>query len=658
MATIQGIYIALFGRPADPAGLAFFNEATNNGADLTAIGDLASTEEYQSRFTDLSNAEIINSIYQSLFGRDGEQSGIDFFLGKLEDGTYNINNIAIAILDGAQGDDLATVTAKIAAANVFTAHLDLGIEIDAYDGDDAAAIAREFIDDVNKDDAGTETEADVAIARIVNLQGGQTPGGGGGGGGAPANQGPDTVDDAYDAIEDTPLNGTSVLLNDTDAENNPLTAILVNGPSNGTVTLNADGTFTYVPKGDFNGVDTFTYKANDGKADGEVATVQINVASVNDKPVFDPAGDYDLEVNEDSAADTVVGSVVATDDADNDTNITYSLKASSTTFAISADGVITLIGAVDHEAQSSYTITVVAEDSANPAGTVEQDVIISIKDVDEDPVLSQESYTIEIQENTGTSTGNNISASSDNGDEVTFSLRGHNDALIQIDNISGVISFKQNMDFETAATKQFTFEVVATDEAGNQDIAAVTLNLTDDLSDNVTVYAVGPGLTFQNIANFDANDLIKIKDSDAFASLADNNGFEASEFFNRTTEVQGNAVNVVISNASQYGVISFATTLAPDANLSSAAGSDGTELFQGLSGGGGNDGNAISFINVSNNWTGFIVAYDNSNAYIYHANAAANNNGFSSTLAADELSLVGVVQNVAVGGLTASEFTL
>lgn len=190
MATIQGIYIALFGRPADPAGLTFFNEATNNGADLTAIGDLASTDEYQSRFTGMSNEEIVNSIYQSLFGRDGEQAGIDFFVAGLEDGTFNINNIAIAILDGAQGDDLATVNAKIAAANIFTAHLDLDIEVDAYQGGFAASVGRDFINTVNKDDAGTEEEADTAILRLLDQgqtpdNGGGTGGGGGGGGNAP-----------------------------------------------------------------------------------------------------------------------------------------------------------------------------------------------------------------------------------------------------------------------------------------------------------------------------------------------------------------------------------------------------------------------------------------------------------------------------------------
>lgn len=181
MATIQGIYVALFGRPADPAGLAFFNEATNNGADLTAIGDLASTSEYLSRFTGMTNEQIINSIYQSLFERDGEAAGIDFFVGELEAGRLNINNIAIAILDGAQGDDLLTINAKIAAANIFTSHLDLEIESEAYRGTAAAQIGREFLDTVTKDDAGTEAEADAAILRLFPDEG-QQPGGGSSGG--------------------------------------------------------------------------------------------------------------------------------------------------------------------------------------------------------------------------------------------------------------------------------------------------------------------------------------------------------------------------------------------------------------------------------------------------------------------------------------------
>ncbi len=183
MASIQGIYVALFGRPADPSGLAYFNGVTKNGADLRGIGDLTKTSEYQSRFTGMSNEQVVNSIYKSLFGRDGEKTGIDFFLAKLASGELTINNIAIAILDGAQGDDLVTVKAKIDAANIFTSHLDLQLEIDAYRGNTAAQIGRDFITAVTKTDPGTAEKADAAILKLVQNQG-QAPVGDTGTGGS------------------------------------------------------------------------------------------------------------------------------------------------------------------------------------------------------------------------------------------------------------------------------------------------------------------------------------------------------------------------------------------------------------------------------------------------------------------------------------------
>ena len=52
---------------------------------------------------------------------------------------------------------------------------------------------------------------------------------------------------------------------------------MVSGPAHGTLTLNADGSFTYTPAANFNGTDSFTYRANDGSADCNVATVTITV---------------------------------------------------------------------------------------------------------------------------------------------------------------------------------------------------------------------------------------------------------------------------------------------------------------------------------------------------------------------------------------------
>ncbi|HVX61328.1 MAG TPA: Ig-like domain-containing protein, partial [Pirellulales bacterium] len=92
--------------------------------------------------------------------------------------------------------------------------------------------------------------------------------------------------DSYAVNEDNTLNvpASGVLANDADPENDPLTAVLDAGPAHGSLTLNADGSFAYTPEANFNGTDTFSYKANDGTSDSNVTTVTINVAAVNDPP--------------------------------------------------------------------------------------------------------------------------------------------------------------------------------------------------------------------------------------------------------------------------------------------------------------------------------------------------------------------------------------
>ena len=168
MATIQGVYVALFGRPADPTGLNYFNGVTGNGADLTAIGDLASTQEYKDRFANKSSTEIITSIYQSLFNRNPEQAGLDFFVKALADGTFNINNIAIAILDGATGSDKTLVDKKIAAADLYTAALDTPDEIASYQGNAAAAQGITYLEAVTAASATpTAAAADTAVAALA-----------------------------------------------------------------------------------------------------------------------------------------------------------------------------------------------------------------------------------------------------------------------------------------------------------------------------------------------------------------------------------------------------------------------------------------------------------------------------------------------------------
>lgn len=115
---------------------------------------------------------------------------------------------------------------------------------------------------------------------------------------------PIASDDAYGISEDGVLNvaAIGVLANDTDSALAALTVppasvSLVSSTSSGSLALNADGSFSYTPNADFNGSDSFTYKANDGGLDSNVASVSITVAPGNDAPAADAGGPYAATVN-------------------------------------------------------------------------------------------------------------------------------------------------------------------------------------------------------------------------------------------------------------------------------------------------------------------------------------------------------------------------
>jgi VCBS repeat-containing protein len=99
---------------------------------------------------------------------------------------------------------------------------------------------------------------------------------------------PVAIGESYTATSGSPLiipSATGVLANDTDVDNPTLTAQLVTNPASGTLVLNADGSFTYTSNVAFAGSDSFTYRANDGTANGNTVTVNLTVLAVNQPPV-------------------------------------------------------------------------------------------------------------------------------------------------------------------------------------------------------------------------------------------------------------------------------------------------------------------------------------------------------------------------------------
>ncbi|MDQ3580974.1 MAG: Ig-like domain-containing protein, partial [Pseudomonadota bacterium] len=152
-----------------------------------------------------------------------------------------------------------------------------------------------------------------------------------------ANVAPVAVDDdAFAVAEDTGLNAPApgVLGNDTDGTSDPLTAVLNTGVSNGMLTLNPNGSFTYMPVANFQGTDSFTYRANDGTVNStNPATVTITVSAVDDPPV---AINDVATVNEDAPATTIA--VLA-----NDTDVDGGAKTVTAVQNPSANGGTVLI---------------------------------------------------------------------------------------------------------------------------------------------------------------------------------------------------------------------------------------------------------------------------------------------------------------------------
>jgi hypothetical protein len=115
---------------------------------------------------------------------------------------------------------------------------------------------------------GTSTRSDIITVYVTASMG---------------NTAPVASDDSYSVDQDTTLSisAPGVLGNDQDANNDPLTANLIATTSNGTLLLNLDGSFDYTPNSGYTGADSFTYVANDGSEDSNVATVSITVDAVS-----------------------------------------------------------------------------------------------------------------------------------------------------------------------------------------------------------------------------------------------------------------------------------------------------------------------------------------------------------------------------------------
>ncbi len=186
-------------------------------------------------------------------------------------------------------------------------------------------------------------------------------------------------DDTYPVTEDTDLNvpAPGVLVNDPGLGN----ARVASNPANGSVVLSTDGSFTYTPNADFSGTDTFVYDA-----DGNLATVTLNVSFENDVPVANDDGPFVNAIGPD--IDVAAPGVLGNDqDLDGDTLTAVLEGTAPAGLTLNADGSFVYTGAVattfsyraDDGIAQSEPVTVTLE--SNPVSNIALTVVDPVGNV-------------------------------------------------------------------------------------------------------------------------------------------------------------------------------------------------------------------------------------------------------------------------------------
>ena len=169
-AQVQEMYVAYYGRPGDPSGVDFWaGELQSQDGNLTAIIDAFGTSvEYDDRFGSLEDEELINNIFQQLFGRDADPEGLGFYVGELQSGRATLASIALNISDGVQqGTDDATIVAnKLELAAYFTESVE---DLDVSYGGDQIEAAKSLLAGIDSSMSSLMAALDATVPLVASF---------------------------------------------------------------------------------------------------------------------------------------------------------------------------------------------------------------------------------------------------------------------------------------------------------------------------------------------------------------------------------------------------------------------------------------------------------------------------------------------------------
>ncbi|MEW6472117.1 MAG: Ig-like domain-containing protein [Actinomycetota bacterium] len=327
-------------------------------------------------------------------------AGSDSFTFKVSDGKADSNSATVTLTVTAVNDAPTISDVSDQSTPEDTGTGAISVTVGDLDGDtltlSGSSSNDALVPDANVVIGGSGTSRTVAVTPLANASGTSTISltvSDGNGGTAtdtfvvtvtPVNDAPVATPGSGSTAEDTPLSGE---LEGSDLESSP-TFVKLTEPAHGSVTVNADGTFTYTPAQNYNGPDGFTFKVTDGQADSAPADFSITVDAVNDPPTISDAG---AQVIVEGQALTDLTFTVEDVDGDSlsisgsSTDQSLVPNANITGIVVGNTATVTVTPVAGQDGAATITVTV---DDGND-GTASDSFVLTIQP-DDDPVANDD----------------------------------------------------------------------------------------------------------------------------------------------------------------------------------------------------------------------------------------------------------------------------
>ncbi|NOR57815.1 MAG: hypothetical protein GQ474_04755, partial [Sulfurimonas sp.] len=348
-------------------------------------------------------------------------------------------------------------------------------------------------------------------------------------------------------------------------------------------------TFKVAPDKEVKDSYSFSITARDSIANETTQNITVTILDVDEiNPVITSANSVTVDENQLSAIDV---------DATDANTLSYSISGTdSASFNIdSSTGVVTFKTAPDYETKISYTYTVTVNDGLN---SVTQNITINIANLNDNVPVITSALSATVNENQTSAI--TLQATDEDNNSISYTISGGDFASFNIDNNSGVMTFKTAPDFETKTS--YTFDANASDGL-NSDIESITINITnildvvptllsftDSINENVSI---GTTVGRVNPSSVGDSDISSFTLSDTTNFLISSGGvittkttldYETTQSYNLTVFAtngagNSNSQNVVININNILDVVptisNYSNSIDEDATIGTVVGSVG-----------------------------------------------------------------------------------